>query len=156
MTTTRIDFDMSQAEAVLLQVAARVTDMRPVMDQIGEVLVETTIDRFKTDTAPDGTAWAPNTEATLKRKRGTKPLIGNSRVLSQAISYEATETSVSWGSNLIYAAVHQLGAGKGVFGTMANGSPIPWGDIPARPYLGISEGDNLAIIAALEGFLEAG
>lgn len=57
------------------------------------------------------------------------------------------------GSNLIYAAVQQFGAGKGQFGNMANGSPIPWGNIPARPFLGISPEDETNILALIADFI---
>lgn len=154
MAETRIEFDLSPAEALLKEVASRVTDMTPVMADLGEVLIASTKRRFPDGVGPDGSAWAPNSEATLARKRGTKPLIGETGMLSQQIFYEASPTGVSWGSNLIYAAVQQLGAGKGVFGTMANGSPIPLGDIPARPYLGVSEEDQVAIVTTLEDYID--
>lgn len=154
MTETKIEFDTSQADALLKQLAAQLTDMTSVMDQIGEILIASTKDRFQQGVAPSGAAWAPNTAATLARKRGSKPLIGESRSLSTLIAYEARPDGVSWGSNLIYAAVQQLGAGKGLFGSMANGSPIPWGDIPARPFLGVSEADEAGIVTTIEAFLQ--
>jgi rhamnose transport system permease protein len=42
-------------------------------------------------------------------------------------------------SPAIYGAVMQFGAAQGAFGTTARGAPIPWGSIPARPFLGRSE-----------------
>ena len=50
------------------------------------------------------------------------------------------------GSPLIYAGVHQFGAKKGAFGTTSKGSPIPWGDIAARPFLGVSNDDEREIV----------
>lgn len=38
---------------------------------------------------------------------------------------------------MIYAGTHQFGAAKGSFGTTESGRPIPWGDIPERPFLGL-------------------
>jgi len=46
---------------------------------------------------------------------------------------------------MVYAAVHQFGAAQGAFGNTSRGSPIPWGDIPARPYLGLSDDDRQEI-----------
>lgn len=43
------------------------------------------------------------------------------------------------GSPLIYADTHQFGAPKGSFGSTSRGSPIPWGDIPTREFLGLSD-----------------
>lgn len=154
MAETRIDFDTTQADAFLKQLAAQLTDMTPVMSDIGELLIGSTRDRFRLGMAPDGTAWVPNSPATLARKRGSKPLIGESRSLSTLFAYEARPDGVSWGSNLIYAAVQQMGAGKGVFGSMVNGSPIPWGDIPARPFIGLSEADQAEILIVIESYLQ--
>ena len=57
------------------------------------------------------------------------------------------------GYNLIYATTHQFGAEKGAFGTTSRGGPIPWGDIPARPFLGISDDDRRDIEKLVEGDL---
>ena len=154
MTDTRIDFDTTEVDAFLREVAARLTDMTPVMDEIGETLVASTKQRFQDGVAPDGTPWAPNTPATLARKRGTRPLIGDTGALSQNIFAETAPDRVSWGSALIYAAVHQMGAGQGVFGETSTGQPIPFGPIPARPFIGVSEEDTQAIVLALEGMLD--
>lgn len=56
---------------------------------------------------------------------------------------QATDASVSIGSNRIYAAMHQYG-GRTRFG-----------QIPARPYLGISDEDEQAIMGTLQDAFEA-
>ena len=61
---------------------------------------------------------------------------------------------VEIGTNKIYAAVMQFGAAKGAFGTDAGGSSIPWGAIPARPFLGISDQDRTNIAATVDEWLE--
>ena len=139
-------------------------DMTEPNQEIGEVMIQSTKDRFPQGIAPDGTPWAPKSQATIQaQRRGEgrgrnarvdfRPLFGPSRSLSTQISYIAGPDSVEWGSNLIYAGVQQLGAGKGAFGTMSNGSPIPWGQIPARPFLGLSTQDNETIVATVEDWL---
>lgn len=154
MSSTRIEFDTTQADALLREVAANLSDMTPVMDQIGEVLINSTRARFDQGIAPDGTAWAPNTPATIARKGSAKPLIGQTRILSRTIFHAPRADGVSWGSSLIYSAVQQMGAGKGVFGQTSSGQSIPFGTIPARPFIGISDDDSTAIITALEAFLD--
>jgi phage gpG-like protein len=62
---------------------------------------------------------------------------------------------VEVGSSLEYAAVQQLGARRGQFGRTRRGAPIPWGDIPARPYLGISQADSSAILDIISQYLGA-
>ena len=59
---------------------------------------------------------------------------------------EADYNSAGVFTNVPYAAVHQFGARKGSFGSYSdtdkNGHPFagvsPWGDIPARPFIGLS------------------
>ncbi|WP_337877518.1 phage virion morphogenesis protein [Elioraea sp.] len=139
-------------------------DLTPVMREIGEALVESTRQRFRLGRAPDGTPWAPNSPVTVARflarfagarrkggrgptKRGQglaaakRPLIGESRALSTQIAWRADARSVEVGSPLVYAATQQFGAAQGAFGTTRRGAPIPWGTIPARPFLGLSRED---------------
>ena len=57
------------------------------------------------------------------------------------------------GSGRVYAGTHQFGAKRGAFGRTAKGGPIPWGDIPARPFLGLSDADANEITALVAGYL---
>lgn len=145
---------------VLDRLSAHLGDMTEVFQDLGELLVQQTKDRFPTGTAPDGSKWAPKSKATLaaygarkSNRVDPRPLFGPTGRLSSEIFYQAAPHGVTWGSNMIYAAVMQFGAAKGAFGTAANGSPIPWGDIPARPYIGLSDEDRSAVTAELERWL---
>jgi phage virion morphogenesis protein len=150
-------------EAVVAQIERalnRTSDLTPLMQNIGEHLVATTKARFKEGRAPDGSKWAPKSQATLEaygiRKSNSvdiRPLFGPTKLLSSQIFIEADSTGVSVGSNRIYSAVMQFGASKGEFGTASNGSPVPWGNIPARPYLGLSEQDRGWILETVEDWL---
>ena len=145
----------------LIRLSTQMADMTPAMQQIGEYLVMSTKQRFPTGRGPDGTVWAPKSPTTLARYGARKsnridprPLFGPSGMLSRQIYPEAGPSQVEVGSNLVYAAVMQFGARRGQFGNMANGSPIPWGDIPARPFLGISTEDEGNILALIADYLE--
>lgn len=139
---------------------AALGDMTPVMRDIGEYLLVSTKDRFAQGASPDGTAWAAKSPTTIEayKRRGDRvdfrPLFGPSGRLSSEIVYQANATSVTIGSNLVYAATMQLGAAKGAFGQTSRGGPIPWGDIPARPFLGLSTGDRSAILEIVAEWLE--
>ena len=156
----RSEINLTFAEAAFAALDGRLSDMTPVMFDIGEYLVTSTKDRFPAGTAPDGTKWTPKSSATLDRYGARKsnrvdrrPLFGPTGLLSQQISHEVSATGVNWGSNLIYSAVMQFGAAKGAFGQMANGSPIPWGNIPARPFIGLSETDEAMILETLADWI---
>lgn len=119
-------------------------DMTEVMKEIGELLANSTQDRFTRGEAPDGSKWAaksPNTKGPDRR-----PLFGPNGVLSSQIFYDAGPNSVEIGSPEPYAAMMQFGGTKSAF-------PHLWGDIPARPFLGISEEDRVGILATVEEWL---
>ena len=87
--------------------------------------------------APDGTKWAP------RQTPSSKPVLVRRGHLARSIRPASTPSTAEWGSRLIYARVHQLGATirptskkmlrfivgrKAVFAKAVT--------IPARPYLG--------------------
>ena len=154
-------------------------DMRPVLLEIGEDMAESTKQRFATATSPDGVTWAPNSALTLARysalfKRnkdgeltkssaaklaGKKPGTGETRALATTINYQALDgTSVGIGSPMFYAGTFHYGAksgefGFGIYATRVGSFPIPWGDIPARPFLGASEADKANIVNLVQSYL---
>ncbi len=168
----RIDIDDRLVLDALRQLSRRVGDMRPAMQDIGEYLVGSTKARFATATAPDGTPWAPNRPVTIARYLGAfggsykkdgslskkgqarlgakRPLIGESRRLGSEIHYQAGRDRVEVGSPMIYSAVQQFGAPRHSLGPHS-----PWGDIPARPYLGLSGDDRREIVDIVRGYLGA-
>ena len=109
--------------------------------EIGETLAELTRQRFDKQEAPDGSRWAELSPVTIARKRLYKTLAlrGETGRLRDEISYDVFDDSVIIGSPMVYASTHQFGAKKGQFGKTRRGAPIPWGDIPARPFLNVNE-----------------
>jgi phage virion morphogenesis protein len=154
--------------AALSRASAALGDTTDLMRDIGKILVESTIDRFKLGTAPDGSKWAEKSQTTLNRYGARKsnrvdnrPLFGPSGRLSSQIFAEAGKDQVEIGSSAIYAATMQFGAAKGAFGayngTDKNGhaysGSTPWGNIPARPFLGISPTDSEYILEQIADYL---
>jgi len=126
-------------QATLSKLLAATADLTPAFQSIGERLVYTTKQRFADGEDPDGNAWAENSVLTLSRKKGDAPLIGESKALSSGIYYDAASDALQIGSAQEYAAVQQFGAKQHAFGKS------PWGDIPARPFIGLSADDVDAI-----------
>lgn len=157
----RVELQDAEARAALERLDASLADLTPVMRDIGRYLTKATKQRFQAGQGPDGTAWAPKTQTTrdAQSARGDRPdprpLIGPSRALSTTIFYIAGPDQVEVGSPAIYSAVHQFGAAAGAFGATSRGAPIPWGDIPARPFLGIAPADRDAIIDIVEEWLDS-
>lgn len=132
----------------------RLTDLSPMMAQIAEFLLDTTLARFQEGVSPDGSPWAPKSLSTIaayqarKQAISYRPLIGPTKSLSSATNF-ATASGQDWAlisSRAIQSAVMQFGAKKGAFGANKAGRPIPWGDIPARPFLGASAKEQADLV----------
>ena len=148
----KVEFNAKPVFDALAKARELLEDMTPIHQDIGEYMLQATRDRFRRGEGPDDVAWRPKSATTLAKylARGDgnrpKPLIGPSGRLSTEIAVYAGRDSVEIGSALEYSAVMQHGAVKGAFGRDSRNHPIPWGTIPARPWLGISETDELDII----------
>lgn len=157
----RIVFNSGEITARLYAASRGIDDMTGVHQEIGEYIVEATRARFRTSTAPDGSKWQKKSPATIARYlargdgRKTKPLIGPSGRLSKEIVLTANRKEVEVGSALEYSGVMQDGAQVGAFGADKAGHPIPWGTIPARVWLGLSDTDERNIIDIVDGALGA-
>lgn len=147
--------------AALTRLSAFLSDMTPAMQDIGEIVVDSTKQRFAQGIAPDGSRWAPKSKTTLEKygsrtsnRIDVRPLFGPSGALSSQIFYSAGPDSLEWGSPMIYAGTQHFGAAQGAFGRTSRNGPIPWGNIPARPFLGISPEDDTNVTEALAEWLE--
>lgn len=140
-------------EKSLAGLAARFGDLTGLMQDIGNFLESDTLDRFDTETAPDGSRWTPSARA---KRDGGKTLTDNS-LLRGSITHEASATSVRLGTNKVYGGIHQFGFDGQVtvqahqrtiyqaFGRSLK-APVTFSvnaferllKMPARPYLGLS------------------
>jgi phage virion morphogenesis protein len=152
----RIEIKDDEITIGLAALQGRLSNMKPVMEEIGEYAVESTKLRFKAGKAPDGSTWQAKSPGTLasygarkSNRVDVRPLFGPSGILSSQIFAEADADSVEWGSNRIYAAMMQFGGTKSAF-------PHLWGDIPARPFIGVSEDDRTNILDIMEEWLSRG
>ena len=161
----------AQARAMLARLGEPGTD--DLMPRLGEYLQASTQKRFKSQTAPDGTAWAPLQPRYARRKKYAKDKILTLRgYLRGGIHYQVTGAAeVEVGSNTKYAAIHQLGgsidqnaqsrkvryrsvSGRVLFAGKKHKKGVTerWVtrgayqvNIPARPFLGISAEDDKEI-----------
>lgn len=153
-----IEYNTDTLDPLLFALLEATGDLTEFMQDAGEILISATKDRVLRGEQPDGAQFAPRSPATLARyaKLGLSfgaPL-NVSGDMRQHLHYQADKNSVEFGSNAIQSAVMQFGASKGEFGQAANGSSLPWGDIPARPFIGISDEDENNLALELEEHLE--
>ena len=113
---------------------------------VGALLESAVKERIATGkTAPDGEPWAEWSTAYAATRAARHSLLvgdGNPGLLESVQNYSAGATA-RVGTNLVYGAIHQFG-GAGV------GKP----GLPARPYLGVSAVDRVAIRDLIVGELE--
>ena len=147
----RVDFDGKAATASLRGMLAGIEHPKPLLAQLGEYTLRTTRDRFKTQTAPDGTAWQALVPWYKKEKTQNKNRVLTLRgfLRGQLVSQVVGGKSVEVGSNLVYAAAHQFGATikpKSAKVLAFRGHVAESVTIPARPYLGLSEADKNELV----------
>lgn len=156
----KVEFKYQEIAEALGEVSRRLGDMTPIHEDIGDYVVRVTKDRFTKGIDPDGNAWTPKKQATIDRYKARgdgdrpDPLIGPSKRLSSEVAQYADAQGVEIGSALEYSAVMQNGAKQGAFGRDKRNHPLPWGDIPARVWLGLSDEDETAIIDIADEHLE--
>lgn len=150
-----IEIDDSKAMNGLSELLRRIKNLEPVFEEIGEVLLKSTDDRWGREEAPDGTPWEQLSPVTFakKSKNQDKILVESGHLREESLSYFASSDSLEFGTSSKYGATHQFGAKQGAFGKNRRGAPIPWGDIPARPFLGLSDEDEMKIVAVVRRYL---
>ncbi|MDE2595961.1 MAG: phage virion morphogenesis protein [Sphingomonadales bacterium] len=154
----KTEFKADKAMEAIRRAAERLEDMTPLFEEVQEYMVAQTRQRFIDGKSPQGVAWAAKTANTLARYKArgygnlTRPLIGPGKRLSREIIGQATRSGAVIGSALIYSRVMQEGAEAGQFGSTRTGRPLPFGRIPARPWLGISPADETALVEMAEEY----
>ncbi len=140
MTEITIKIDDKQIRAALGRLSRGIAELP--MDSIATAVRNDILDRFKTATAPDGSPWAPLSPVTIarRRRRSDRPLLDTGVLRNSIQILELGRDSASVGTREKYAATHQFGAKKGQYGRTKRGAPIPWGDVPARSFIGVSDG----------------
>lgn len=140
-----LEFNDTAARAALNRLALALDDMTEPLQDIADHLRDSTKDRIADGVSPDGTPFAPRSQATLdayeaKKKKngdayGSRPLWRSGTMRNFSIHSSATATAAEIGSNAIQAAMMHFGGKKSEF-------PRLWGDIPARPFIGASSADT--------------
>ena len=157
--SVRVDGEVEELLARLEQMSG--IDKAGVMNAIAEGLRTSTVERFGSEESPEGTKWRPSIRAT---KSGGKTLT-KSAALKTSIKSKADSTGAAVGTNLVYAATHQFGDERTIrakngrylkfqIGEKWVSVPSVRVNIPARPFLGISEADKEEIKDILDEVFE--
>lgn len=142
-----IKIDNQEVERRLQEIAKKSSNLRPLMKNIAGIFASATEDNFAEQGRPD--KWVDLSEVTKKQRKkiGKYPgqILQVSGQLASSVNTYYDDDSAIIGSNLAYAAIHQLGgqAGKNKKVT-----------IPARPYLKLTDEDLEEVLTATERHLE--
>ena len=141
-----IKLDNKEIESRLLDLAKRSENLRPLMKNIAGIFAYSTEENFKEEGRPD--KWADLAESTKKQRTKTGHYPGQilqvSGQLASSISTYYDNDSAVIGSNLDYAAIHQLGGQTGKNQSVT---------IPARPYLQLNNEEIIEVIIYIKNFL---
>lgn len=165
-----IDLQDGETLAVIRRAAAQLADPGPMLDNIGRRLAASTMHRFEQGAGPDGVRWKPSARA---RKQSGQTLVDSGR-LRDSITHVVRGDELLVGTNVEYAGIHQFGgtirqqartqvlafqaAGR-LFASRRSTRRRRAGavriaiaaigareiNMPARPFLGLSAGDEQAI-----------
>lgn len=107
-----VGVDDRQFQAAMVELLARGRALEPAFKSIGEMMLRSTDQRFRDQVDQEGAPWLPISAAWRdeKQRRGHIQKILQMRGrLRGSVTYKASNDRVAVGSNVIYAAIHQLG-----------------------------------------------
>jgi phage virion morphogenesis protein len=139
------DGGFSKAMADLMR---RTMNLKPAFAEIGSMLQTSAEQRIENEgPGPQGEAWPALSAATVAKRGEDAKMLRDQGHLYASLTYTADRFSVAVGSNKVYAAIQQLG------GKAGRGRKV---QIPARPYVGISDDDRKEIGEILGGYVMGG
>lgn len=136
------------APALLRRFTAE-TNLLPLYEEVGEIILSSIARNFRSGgrfAKGEGDEYIGGPSTWLQSNRAKEQggrTLQDTNVLSRSISYQATATGITVGSNLIYAAIHQYG------GQAGRGRKVT---LPARPYIVVQEEDYEEIRNAIADF----
>lgn len=142
-----IKIDNKAVNEKLLELAKRGENLRPLMKNIAGIFASSTEENFKEEGRPD--KWTELAEITKENRKKKKKWPGQilqvEGQLAASVNTQYVDNSAVIGSNLDYAAIHQLG------GKAGKNKKV---EIPARPYLKLTDDDFEEILQQITLYLK--
>lgn len=111
--------------------------------QAGETQTRRRIESEKQ--GPDGERWPEWSPGYAATRHGGHSLLESTGALLDSLTAFADAQTAGWGTNVKYAAIHQFGGKAGRKHTA---------EIPARPYLGVSDENLKELLDIAESWLD--
>ena len=154
MTGVRVEGDLGRFQDTIKNLSD--IEMKELNQLLGEVVRTGTVERFENSEDPEGNSWRNSLRA---NSEGGKTLV-QSAGLKNSISVRATPKGFAIGTNKKYAAIHQFGgtirakSKKGLIfkinGKFVRKQEV---EIPARPFLGISDSDKKEVKSTMDEYI---
>lgn len=127
-----------QVSAGLKKLNDRYGNVSLALSDIGEHLKLSHFDRFRDQKSPDGDPWVALSEDYRKRKKKNQDrILTLEGFLGSTLRYQVVGKTLLFGTDQVYGATHQFGRGE----------------IPARPFLGLSNSDEAEALRLVERHL---
>ncbi len=157
----RYTLDDAELLAQVDGLIARGGNLQEPLDDIGQDMVTITTRAFEESRTPEGGPWLPSAAA---KREGRRTLIdrGQRGGLMGSQSYVVGPMGVTYGTNMLHAAIHQFGgsfAHAGRRGSADAGTGFGQGlaeaivTLPARAFIGRSETDEQRWAETLADYL---
>lgn len=152
MTAATLEIDDHEVLAALTRLARHIDYLEPALDKIGAAVADSIKANFRDQQDPDGNDWKELSDVTKERRRqgrgsGSPEILRDTGRLKESIASQTGDFAVEIGSDVKYANMMQFGGDKSDY-------PWLWGDIPARPFVGVSDHDRAQILDILHDYLE--
>jgi len=160
-------------EKLLNRIQKQMHNLTPVMNIVGQIVRTSIVRNFEKEGRPK--RWKKHSKMTEKQRGSGAAILRKENHLMNSIHSKAHKDKAVIGTNIAYAAVHQFGAKKGKFGTVqakvrehvrrrldggkttvkahTRKMELPWGDIPARPFMMVQDEDWEEIRESLMDYL---
>jgi phage virion morphogenesis protein len=180
----QFEYDNQAVLARIRQIATTLGTPEPLLRDFGEVLLESTEQRFSTQQSPDGVPWqALSPRYQMRKHLNADKILTLRGYLGGGMRYQVSGDTLAVGTNSKYGAIHQFGGeihiaarsqqvyfkqdksgevGR-LFVKKAKSNFAQWVTIgaytikiPARSFLGVSQADEAAMLAKAAERLENG
>ncbi len=142
MVWTRVEVRDSGVSRLLSRILLSDAKRQAMLHEVGKESVREIQSHFLAQKTPEGVPWKKSKRAI---ENPTRPTLMDTMKLFDSIVYSVSGGQVSAGTNDIRAGTLNFGARKGQYGAMSNGTPIPWGNIPARKFIGVSSAGQVKV-----------
>ncbi|TQI78708.1 phage virion morphogenesis protein [Serratia fonticola] len=159
MAGATLSFNSQSALDALLNLEAKLDNPAPMFAEMGEELLDIHQARFDAQISPEGVPWTPLQPWYRDSKpRNQEKILTLDGTLRNTLRYQVRATELLFGTDRPYGAAHHFGAiikPKTAQALNVGGRLVKKVELPARPWLGLSNADGVLLIDIARSYLQA-